>query len=304
MPMSPRAAMRQRIAASLRAGGFLDAVKGQGAALERVRQYVESFEEAEPRRSTPLQYPDYPCFPGVRNVPFRDEPASPAVRHLESAFAKIASDYRSFAGADYMHYVPSAMERLWAVRLLWYMGICLEPFHGGSAATFDALRGLPNACLDYPWGDALFSMHASESHLKPHCSVDNLRVRCHLGVAVPPGCEIRVGRSKRTWQEGRVLQFEDSFEHEVWNRGASRRAILIVDLWHPDLTEAETRALTAGFRHSSVRGLFLRERLAMVSGGVPEALGRYLEAEMFRQDKAPEVREYWRDAGRGGIAGL
>lgn len=286
--------MRQRIAAAMRSGGFLDAVKGQGAGLERVRRYVESFDEAQPPRPVPLQYPDYPCFAGLANKAFRDDPAGPAVRHLEGAFAEIARDYRSFEDADFMHYVPPAMERLWAVRLLWHMGICLEPFHGGSAATFDAVRRLPGACLDYPWGDALFSVHASEAHLKAHCSVDNLRVRCHLGIAVPPGCEIRVGHARRSWQEGRVLQFEDSFEHEVWNRGAQRRAILIVDLWHPDLTPAEIRALSAGFRHSSVRSLFLLERLALLSGGVPAGLAAYLGAQMARQDRDPATREYWR----------
>ncbi len=300
--MSPKAAMRQRIASALRAGGFLDAVRGAGTALERVRQYVESFDEADPRRSAPMQYPDYPCFPGLRNEPFHEESASPAAHHLESAFPDIAGDYRSLADADYMHYVPPAMERIWAVRLLWYMGICLEPFHGGSAATFEAVRTAPRACLDYPWGDALFSVHSSEAHLKAHCSVDNLRLRCHLGIAVPPGCEIRVGQSKRTWREGRVLQFEDSFEHEVWNRGTTRRAILIMDTWHPDLTEAEIRALTAAFRHSSVRSLFLLERLGMLAGGAPQGLANYVTAEMARQDADPALREYWRKPNHAGSA--
>jgi hypothetical protein len=55
---------------------------------------------------------------------------------------------------------------------------------------------------------------------------------------------------------GKGLLFEDSFEHEVWNRGTQRRAILIVDFWHPDLTDVEIDALTAGFRKSDVRRIF------------------------------------------------
>jgi hypothetical protein len=46
--MSAKAAMRERIAASMRTGGFADAVKAQGAPLERVRRYVESFTREEP----------------------------------------------------------------------------------------------------------------------------------------------------------------------------------------------------------------------------------------------------------------
>ena len=292
--MSPKGARRERVAAAMRAGGFLDALRAGGGELERVRRYVESFGAAEPAREHPLQYPDYPSFPGIANEPYPEPHGSASVAWLERHFEPIRDDLAALGDAEFLHYVPPAMERLWAVRLLWHMGICLEPFAGGTRRTFEALRGLPDACLDYPWGDALFSVHASDAHLKAHCSVDNLRVRCHLGIAIPEGCEMRVATQKRGWREGRVLLFEDSFEHEVWNRGRERRAILIVDLWHPQLTPAERRALTAGFRHSSVRGPFLLERLAMVDGGVPADLGRWLEAEARRQDASPEVRDYWR----------
>lgn len=37
--------------------------------------------------------------------------------------------------------------------------------------------------------------------------------------------------------------FDDSFEHEVWHNGTSFRLILIVDVWHPDLTEDERQSL-------------------------------------------------------------
>ena len=38
------------------------------------------------------------------------------------------------------------------------------------------------------------------------------------------------------WEEGKVIAFDDSFEHEVWHNGTELRLILIVDLPHPDLT--------------------------------------------------------------------
>jgi aspartate beta-hydroxylase len=37
--------------------------------------------------------------------------------------------------------------------------------------------------------------------------------------------------------------FDDSFEHEAWNKGARERIVLIVDIWHPDLTPRERWAL-------------------------------------------------------------
>jgi aspartate beta-hydroxylase len=172
------------------------------------------------------------------------------------------------------------------------MGIAIPAAEGRCAGTRALVRALPDVCLDYPWGDALLSVHASDSHLRPHCSVDNLRVRCHLGLQVPPGCSIRVGDETRQWEEGRALLFEDSFEHEVRNRGERRRAILIVDFWHPDLTAVEREAVTAGFRKAQVRRLFMWRRLQVAQGDLAP-LRTHLEAELVRQDNDPDIARYW-----------
>jgi hypothetical protein len=37
--------------------------------------------------------------------------------------------------------------------------------------------------------------------------------------------------------------FDDSFEHEVWNRGTSARYNVFVQFWHPDLTGDEIAAI-------------------------------------------------------------
>lgn len=49
----------------------------------------------------------------------------------------------------------------------------------------------------------------------------------------------------RGWTEGKFLIFDDSFEHEVWHNGTETRLILIIDLWHPELTESEKKTLPA-----------------------------------------------------------
>jgi len=289
-----RDAMNARILEAMRAGGYVDAIASGGSKLARVREYIERFGEKQAAHAgLPMQHPDYPCFPGLANEPF---PARwpEGAGAVEAAFDMLRRDWRELVAGDLLHYKPPKMERVWAVHLLWHMGVSLEPLTRRCAATFEWLGSLPRACLDYPWGDVLYSVQASDAHLRAHCSVDNLRVRCHVGIEVPSGSEMRVASETRTWQEGRALVFEDSFEHEVWNRGRERRVVFIVDFWHPDLTDEEIRALTAGFRHSSVRGQFLLERLAMVGGGVPAAYGDFLRREMRRQDEDPRVREYWR----------
>ncbi|OBS82713.1 hypothetical protein A6R68_23297, partial [Neotoma lepida] len=59
----------------------------------------------------------------------------------------------------------------------------------------------------------------------------NCRLRMHLGLVIPKeGCKIRCANETRTWEEGKVLIFDDSFEHEVWQDASSFRLIFIVDM--------------------------------------------------------------------------
>jgi aspartate beta-hydroxylase len=96
------------------------------------------------------------------------------------------------------------------------------------------LRELPELC-----GTAGFGVLAPGTHVAPHCGPINAKLRCHLGLEIPAGCGLRVASETRTWQEGRCLVFDDSFEHEVWNRSDRPRYIFLVDAFHPDLTPGE-----------------------------------------------------------------
>ena len=78
------------------------------------------------------------------------------------------------------------------------------------------------------------------SHIRAHRGPTNIRMRCHLGVRIPDGdCAIRVGDETRRWREGECLVFDDSLEHEAWNHTSEARIVLIIDVWHPELTPAE-----------------------------------------------------------------
>ena len=103
----------------------------------------------------------------------------------------------------------------------------------------DRVAGAETAGLVY------FSAMRPGARIRPHCGPHNLRVRCHLGLHVRPGCGMRVGTTSRTWREGECLLFDDSFVHEVWNTGTDARAVLLLDVWHPDLTPIEISAFTS-----------------------------------------------------------
>lgn len=94
-----------------------------------------------------------------------------------------------------------------------------------------------------------FSSLKPQTHIQPHVGYDydysdsgqlerrelNDKVlRCHLALVVPPalthfGCAIRVGEEIENWTEGKCLVFDDTIEHEAWNRTEGTRVVLIVD---------------------------------------------------------------------------
>lgn len=93
-------------------------------------------------------------------------------------------------------------------------------------------------------GQAKFSLMHPGTHVWAHVGPTNCRLRSHLGLVVPPKVRIRVANETREWKEGKVLMFDDSFEHEVWHDGDSLRLVLIVDFWHPDLSAAQKASLS------------------------------------------------------------
>jgi len=73
------------------------------------------------------------------------------------------------------------------------------------------------------------------SHIMPHCGPTNALLRVHFPLTIPPGVSIRVADQVMTWEEGKCLVFDDSFEHEVRHDGTTDRVVLILDTLHPDL---------------------------------------------------------------------
>ncbi|ELK02335.1 Aspartyl/asparaginyl beta-hydroxylase [Pteropus alecto] len=119
----------------------------------------------------------------------------------------------------------------------------------------NACKGVPKTCslLDkFPEttgcrrGQIKYSVMHPGTHVWPHTGPTNCRLRMHLGLVIPKeGCRIRCANETRTWEEGKVLIFDDSFEHEVWQDATSFRLIFIVDVWHPELTPQQRRSLPA-----------------------------------------------------------
>ena len=298
-----------RVVQQLRAGGYYDRVMSMGPELDRVKAFLEACAGLRTiAPADPIQHPHYPLFPGLRHEPWHDPARYPAAKILEDNFAAIRDEAGRLGDEPYVDYTAATVmprtwkrpwtllaarpaRQSWALYLFYHLGVLVEPVTGRCPRTLALLQSLPGACLDYTWGDFVFSAMKPGLHLATHCSVDNLRVRLHLGIRVPKGCTLRVGPRTRTWEEGRCLAFEDSFEHEVHNRSAERRVVLIADLWHPDLSPVEVRALTALFRKSEVRRVFMHERIGLTDSS--QRFLPYIESRLAAEDRDPVIREFW-----------
>jgi beta-hydroxylase len=81
---------------------------------------------------------------------------------------------------------------------------------------------------------ASFSRLEPGTHIKPHVGYTKAVLRCHLGLVVPGDCALRVGDEVRSWQEGACMVFDDTTEHEAWNRSDSVRIVLLMDFARND----------------------------------------------------------------------
>ena len=83
---------------------------------------------------------------------------------------------------------------------------------------------------------AFFSILSPGKHIPAHRGPYNGVLRYHLGVIVPTQreqCRIRIGEDMCTWEEGKSLIFDDSYDHEVWNETDEQRVVLFVDFVRP-----------------------------------------------------------------------
>lgn len=105
------------------------------------------------------------------------------------------------------------------------------------------------ASLDIPFAvrGVMFARQMAGTGVQPHSDARNFILTMHLGLKVPkdpPGaCWMRVAEERKEWEERKALVIDTTFEHETGNESEEDRYVLIIDFWHPELTEAERVAL-------------------------------------------------------------
>jgi beta-hydroxylase len=83
---------------------------------------------------------------------------------------------------------------------------------------------------------AFFSILSPGKHIPPHRGPYNGLLRAHLGLIIPEpkaSCRIQVGDEIRHWEPGKLMVFDDTFRHQVWNDTDGVRVVLFLDVHRP-----------------------------------------------------------------------
>lgn len=227
---------------------FDQAAAATGAPREAFNRLESTFRIAAGMEERPASDPDQQpgiFMPGLTAKPWHEAADYALARQLEESYGDIKRELLSLYDDLDELAVHRQTRRLikqgkWT-EFSFYLGVQRHDENSERCPeTARVLDAYPRKCL---LGAGKYSVLAPESHIEPHCGPNNLRIRFHLGLVIPEGCEIRVKDETRSWEEGKCLVLDDSFEHEVWNRSDQTRIILLVDSWHPELTEIEVQAL-------------------------------------------------------------
>ncbi len=127
----------------------------------------------------------------------------------------------------------------WGAFHLWKEGERFDEACARAPQTAELVESLPICRIAGRAPNVFFSILKAGSHIPPHTGVTNVRGVVHLPLIVPEGCEFRVGGETRAWVQGQAFAFDDTIEHEAWNRSGRDRAVLIIDVWNPHLSDHE-----------------------------------------------------------------
>ena len=207
-----------------------------------------------------LQQPSSFYFPGLPQRQYYERGEFDWLPQVEAAVPAMRDELLAVLadGKDFAPYVevtaerPSAANPLindpsWGAFYFWRDGEIVAENAARCPETMAALEAVPMPTIDQRSPTALWSLLKPGTHIQPHHGLINTRLICHIPLIVPGDCALRVGNETREWREGEALIFDDSFEHEAWNRSDQTRVVLLFEIWRPEISSEERAALIAIF---------------------------------------------------------
>lgn len=231
-----------------------------GRAGGRIRDSIDLITGKKQLPPPTAQFPSQPknyFMPGLPHFEFYDDLSFEWVADVEAATDDIRDELLSVLDEPdtFAPYVTGAENRPqadphgmknnnnWSAFYLWKDGEPVEENAAKCPKTVEALKRVPFTQLPNRAPNVLFSVLRAGAVIPPHNGLINNRFICHLPLIVPDGCGFRVGTDTREWEEGKVWVFDDSVQHEAWNKSDEDRYILLFEIWRPEVTEVEQKLI-------------------------------------------------------------
>lgn len=230
----------------------------------RPPRFQEALDLLEGRRQTilQLQRPGAFYYPGLPQRRYYERSEFAWASCLEAKFDVMLAEFAALtkAGDQFVPYLVGDARQPqadvhglidnpdWSTLYLYKNGGPVDEVVEQVPKTYAAIAGLDVPHITSRAPSILYSRLSAGARIPPHNGMLNARLICHLPLIVPPDCGFRVGGEARAWRPGELLVFDDSIEHEAWNRSQDDRVILIFDIWRPELNAEERRAVTAVFQ--------------------------------------------------------
>lgn len=236
------------------------ALAGKGLDRPEARRAAKAVDLLTGKAELYLQQPKNFYFPELPNIEWAPREDFPWLDRLEAATDEIREELKRVLEEDnaFSPYIEAEPDRPffddhgmlgnpnWSAFYLWKAGAPVPENAARFPRTMAALADAPLCKIPGRTPSILFSLLTPGAHIPPHHGFMNGRYIVHLPLIVPEGCAMRVGSETRPWIEGKACVFDDSIEHEAWNRNLERlRVVLIFDIWRPELSELEQDLIAA-----------------------------------------------------------
>ena len=83
---------------------------------------------------------------------------------------------------------------------------------------------------------SFFSILAPGAHILPHKGHTRGILTAHLCLTLPKnnkGCALRINNKNLYWKKGKIFIFDDTYEHEAWNKTDEERVVLLFNFDRP-----------------------------------------------------------------------
>jgi hypothetical protein len=116
--------------------------------------------------------------------------------------------------------------------------------------TTQVLRKLP-LLLGCSLGYCYVSILSPGAEITPHSGSTNVKLRIQFPILNSSESILTVDGVEHRYFDGEPIIFDDSFQHSVRNCSSNEsRVVLLIDIWHPDLSSEHIRHLLAQFPSS------------------------------------------------------